>query len=326
MDAGLDGGAPDASLPDASTGDDDAGSGTPSDGGGGGTNAGGGPGAAGSNAGGSAGSSNGGSSTGGTGNGGSNTGGAGNGGAGGAPDRPCDGECGTDDPVLGAQPRLCCDEQCVNPNNDPNNCGECGKECGANQICQDGGCVTRPCQTICVLGQCCGTDCCTGGEICCDSMGPVGGVRCMTPNATGTCPVGCAPLCECVSPGTRIAAARGEVPIEELRVGDLVYSVHDEAIVLVPLLQAESRPVENHHVQRLSLSDGTVLEVSEGHPMGDGTSFGSLAVGDVRGSLSVTAIERIPYQHGFTFDILPDSSTGTYFAGGVLMGSTLFER
>lgn len=338
MDAGLDAGSPDASLadaslPDASSGEDDAGSGAPAQGGSGGTNAGGGPGMAGSNAGGSGGSSTGGAGTGGGGNAGSgnagngNAGngnaGAGNGGTGGA--RPCDGECGTDDPVLGAQPRLCCDDQCVNPYNDPNNCGECGKECGPNQICRDGGCITRPCQTICVIGQCCGADCCTGGEICCESMGPIAGTRCMSPNAAGTCPVGCAPLCECLSPGTGIATARGEVPIEDLAVGDLVYSVHDEAIVLVPLLQAESRPVEGHHVSRLSLSDGTVLEVSEGHPMGDGTSFGSLSVGDMRGSLTVMAIERIPYQHGFTFDILPDSSTGTYFAGGMLMGSTLFE-
>jgi hypothetical protein len=147
----------------------------------------------------------------------------------------------------------------------------------------------------------------------------------MTPNSAGTCPVGCAPLCECVSPGTLIATASGEVPIELLQVGDLVYSVEDEAIVLVPLLRAESRPVENHHVVRLTLSDGTVLEVSAGHPMGDGTSFGTLEVGDVRDALTVIAVERIPYEHGFTFDILPDSSTGTYFAGGVSIGSTLFE-
>jgi hypothetical protein len=156
-------------------------------------------------------------------------------------------------------------------------------------------------------------------------MGPLGGVRCVMPEPGGTCPVGCAPLCECVSPGTQIATASGEVPIEALQPGDLVYSVNDDGIVLVPLLKAESRPVNNHHVRRLTLSDGTVLEVSEGHPMGDGTSFGSLEAGDVRDSLTVVLVERIPYEHGYTFDILPDSSTGTYFAGGLLIGSTLFE-
>lgn len=31
----------------------------------------------------------------------------------------------------------------------------------------------------------------------------------------------------------------------------------------------------------------------------------------------------IPYGHEHTYDILPDSDTGTYVAGGVLIGSTL---
>jgi hypothetical protein len=37
-------------------------------------------------------------------------------------------------------------------------------------------------------------------------------------------------------------------------------------------------------------------------------------------------IERltvVPYPHRFTYDILPASDSGTYFAGGVLIGSTL---
>ena len=31
----------------------------------------------------------------------------------------------------------------------------------------------------------------------------------------------------------------------------------------------------------------------------------------------------IPYAGGFTFDLLPSGPTGTYFANGVLLGSTL---
>jgi hypothetical protein len=37
----------------------------------------------------------------------------------------------------------------------------------------------------------------------------------------------------------------------------------------------------------------------------------------------ITRITEVPYQHPFTYDILPDSDTGAYFADGVLMGSTL---
>jgi len=40
----------------------------------------------------------------------------------------------------------------------------------------------------------------------------------------------------------------------------------------------------------------------------------------------VMSAELVPYAHAFTFDILPASETGTYVAGGVLIGSTLQER
>jgi hypothetical protein len=33
----------------------------------------------------------------------------------------------------------------------------------------------------------------------------------------------------------------------------------------------------------------------------------------------------VPYEHPFTYDILPASSTGTYIAGGKLIGSTLYS-
>jgi len=37
----------------------------------------------------------------------------------------------------------------------------------------------------------------------------------------------------------------------------------------------------------------------------------------------VVAASVVPYAHDATYDILPDSDTGTYFAGGILIGSTL---
>ena len=36
-------------------------------------------------------------------------------------------------------------------------------------------------------------------------------------------------------------------------------------------------------------------------------------------------VETVPYRHEYTYDILPASDSGTYFAGGVLVGSTLAE-
>jgi hypothetical protein len=41
------------------------------------------------------------------------------------------------------------------------------------------------------------------------------------------------------------------------------------------------------------------------------------------GGREVASIRVVPYGHDATYDILPDSDTGTYFAGGALIGSTL---
>jgi hypothetical protein len=37
----------------------------------------------------------------------------------------------------------------------------------------------------------------------------------------------------------------------------------------------------------------------------------------------VARVSTVPYEHPFTYDILPGSESGTYFASGALIGSTL---
>ena len=41
------------------------------------------------------------------------------------------------------------------------------------------------------------------------------------------------------------------------------------------------------------------------------------------GSLSVTSIEWVTYEQPYTYDILPGTDTGYYFAAGAMIGSTL---
>jgi hypothetical protein len=76
-------------------------------------------------------------------------------------------------------------------------------------------------------------------------------------------------------------------------------------------------------VPRVVLDDGRTLEVSAGHPTADGRTFGDLAPGDRLGERTVERIVYAAYRHPFTYDIRPDSSTGTYFAAGALIASTL---
>jgi hypothetical protein len=220
---------------------------------------------------------------------------------------------------------LCCGNTCVNNKNDILNCGTCGTKCmGANPFCDNGKCATPPCMggPNCTGAQtCCGSQCCKAGELCCDVQAGASMLSCQQP-VNGTCPKGC-PMCVCASPETPIATPRGDRHIADLAVGDLVYSVDHDAIVAVPLLRINRAPVHDHHVVRVTLASGAVLEISTRHPTADGRTFGDLRAGDALDRIAVTAVERIPYAHPFTYDILPASETHAYFAGGALIGTTL---
>jgi len=132
----------------------------------------------------------------------------------------------------------------------------------------------------------------------------------------GDCPI-------CAAPTTPIATPSGDVALAQLRVGDLVYSVHDNAMVAVPILRTGSTPVAHHQVMRVTLQSGAVLEISPGHPTADGRTFGELQAGGVLDGQSIVASELVAYAHARTHDILPDSDSGNYVAAGARIGSTL---
>jgi hypothetical protein len=135
--------------------------------------------------------------------------------------------------------------------------------------------------------------------------------------------MGCAPLCICASPDTPIATPAGERPIASLKVGDLVYSVDHGVMTVAPLIRVNRTPVSGHHVIRAVLASGAVLEISPGHPTTDGRTFGSLHGGDLLDGVAIRSASLVPYGYDATYDILPDTDSGAYFAGGVLVGSTL---
>lgn len=83
-------------------------------------------------------------------------------------------------------PTVCCQNQCVQTDNDPASCGSCGVHCsGATPYCDNGNCAPQPCAidaSTCAnpLG-CCGGACCDGTQICCKERG-TGKPFCHTPN------------------------------------------------------------------------------------------------------------------------------------------------
>jgi hypothetical protein len=137
-----------------------------------------------------------------------------------------------------------------------------------------------------------------------------------------TCPRGC-PLCVCASPDTPIATPDGERVVASLRVGDRVLSVDHGRVVDVPILAVHRTAAPNHHVVQVKLANGSILEISAPHPTADGRTFGDLRRGDDLGGVAIEEVRSVPYASSYTYDILPASDSGTYFAGGVLIGSTL---
>lgn len=127
----------------------------------------------------------------------------------------------------------------------------------------------------------------------------------------------------CASPDTPIATLHGDREIASLEVGDRVLSVDHGRVQEVPILEIHRTPVQNHHVIHVELSTGSVLEISALHPTADGRSFGDLRAGDKLGGVEIERTSIVSYRQPFTYDILPASDSGTYFAGGVLIGSTL---
>ncbi len=171
----------------------------------------------------------------------------------------------------------------------------------------------------------------------CPALAPQAGAPCNMPGAScgrdcdlvircdggvwqwirGSCPI-------CAAPDTPIATPDGDRPIASLAAGDPVYSVDRDAIVVVPLLFVSHTPVALHHVVRVVLSDGAVLEMSPGHRTADGRRFAELTPGGLFDSQhTVVSVELVPYPYDATYDALPASSTGTYFAAGALVASTL---
>ena len=108
-----------------------------------------------------------------------------------------------------------------------------------------------------------------------------------------------------------------------LSVGDLVLSIDRGRVTAVPIRETHRTAVTNHRVIEVALVDGATLRISAAHPTADGRNFGQLRAGDWIGGREVSTARDVPYTSDATYDILPDSDTGTYFAGGALIGSTL---
>jgi len=130
----------------------------------------------------------------------------------------------------------------------------------------------------------------------------------------------------CLAAGDRIATPNGEIPVSQLRAGMLVWTIDAGRRVAAPVsVVSHIRAPFGHRVITVVLADGRAVVASAGHPTGDGRRVGELNPGDLLDGSRIVTTESMPYA-GDTWDLLPLSSTGEYWANGVLLGSTLANQ
>jgi hypothetical protein len=129
----------------------------------------------------------------------------------------------------------------------------------------------------------------------------------------------------CLTAGTRIDTPVGQVAVEDLKSGIMVWTVDARGRrVAAPILVVSAvRVPVGHSVVHISLDDGREVRVSPGHPTADGRDVSALKVGSQYDGARIVRAELEIYSHAETFDLLPAGDTGFYWANGILLASTL---
>lgn len=133
-----------------------------------------------------------------------------------------------------------------------------------------------------------------------------------------TCPI-------CLSKGTLIDTPEGQIPVEKLTEGMMVWSVDCCGNrISIKIAEIASTPVSaDFEFTKIRLSDGRSVTASPGHPAAQGKTLSGYQVGDTLDGATVIDIEYITIGDTATYDILPSGTTGEYWANGILLKSTL---
>ena len=129
----------------------------------------------------------------------------------------------------------------------------------------------------------------------------------------------------CLAAGTPIDAPSGTIPVDRVRVGDVIWTLDAAGRRVAALVTATGSTIApaTHRVFRLTLADGRTVTASPGHPLADGRLLGSLRLGDVVDGSAVAGLDSRPYGYGRTFDLVVAGPTGVYFSDGISLGSTI---
>jgi hypothetical protein len=122
-----------------------------------------------------------------------------------------------------------------------------------------------------------------------------------------------------------IQTPKGAVIVKDLKTGDSVITADASGKLYATIIMKTGKahvPL-NHKMIHIKLNDGIELTASFGHPFADGRSFGQIKRYDMIQKSRVVEIDTVTYKAGYTYDILPEGTTGFYIVNGILLGSTL---
>lgn len=129
----------------------------------------------------------------------------------------------------------------------------------------------------------------------------------------------------CLSYLTKIATPQGDINVSEIKEGQLVLTFDKKGkVIAAPVIKISKNAVsDTHKMINLVLEDGRQLFVSPYHPTPNGKCICELKIGEKYDGSIVLGLELVPYNNGYTYDILPAGDTGGYWANTIMMGSTL---
>jgi hypothetical protein len=139
-----------------------------------------------------------------------------------------------------------------------------------------------------------------------------------SPGNRPNCPI-------CLAATTLIATPGGAFRVTEVRVGTVVWTQNagGERVASPVVAVGSTAAPAGHEMVHLVLADGRELLASPGHKTADGRALGSLKAGDPLDGSTVVTWGLVPYAGSRTYDLLPAGPTGRYWAGGILLSSTL---
>jgi hypothetical protein len=135
-----------------------------------------------------------------------------------------------------------------------------------------------------------------------------------------TCPI-------CLAKGTLIDTPDGSVQVEDLHIGQLVWTRDGEGKqVAEPVLKVSRTPVPaDFQILKITLDDGRTITASPGHPTSEMKALSEYRVGDTLDSGRILNVQQLRYNNDATCDILPDGSSGLYWANNILLMTTLSQ-